>query len=457
MSPTTRAMLGFAADWPLLKKIQTIDSFLGNDYFYESGIMYAMWRWKGDELRPYCDEDFAGQLPFVRPGMTAAGQMDNENSTYTSGIFLWSQCLRYMVTREPDALEFAAKAFRSIDLVFKLTEATPERGFLCKPYQWQASRESSPDQQYTVMMALWLYRDLCDKQTRERADVILVEIADWWMRNDYKLAFFGSAAGSWLMGNIPQYGPMFALMAHLAYRVTNDEKYLRECRRILELCGPWMLIYDDIRLRRRAGDTSYYPWPKHLHGREYDPGRRPFLMSDWETRAPMWFVAGPAEYFMQTDLVNRHLMRHVLGRIYRYMQFGLRDDLLQLYWEQVDLERDLWRPLSLYYTEETIKNPLFGWHFMGYVSEVCNQDGVFRLVDACLIAHEHAYEFAPGAFSLAKRILATLDADRMRTFVDPDGQQLLPPDQYLKHTICSELPDISIAYWRARLNRIPLE
>src|ERR1043166_8734605 len=93
ISQTTRAMLGFAADWPLLTKVQTIDSFLGRDYFHESGIMYCMWRWKGDELRPYRDEDFEGQQPFVRPGMTAAGQMDNENSTFISGFFLWSQCL----------------------------------------------------------------------------------------------------------------------------------------------------------------------------------------------------------------------------------------------------------------------------------------------------------------------------------------------------------------------------
>ena len=59
-SPTTHAMLGFAADWPLLKKVQTIDRFLGQDYFHENGMMYCMWRGKDDELRPYRDEDFAG-------------------------------------------------------------------------------------------------------------------------------------------------------------------------------------------------------------------------------------------------------------------------------------------------------------------------------------------------------------------------------------------------------------
>ena len=64
MSPTTRAMLGFAADWPLERKVETLQRFLGEDFFHPSGIMYAMWRYGGGELRPFEARDFAGQAVF---------------------------------------------------------------------------------------------------------------------------------------------------------------------------------------------------------------------------------------------------------------------------------------------------------------------------------------------------------------------------------------------------------
>jgi len=456
MSPITRAMLGFAADWPLKKKVETIQSFLGNDYFDANGLMYCMWRSQGDVLRPYREEDLEGQLPFKKKHISAVGHYHNENSTHTSGTFLWSQALRYKVTREPEALAFCARAFRSLDFIFKLTETAGPLGFFCKPYDGKISIESSPDQHYSAMMGLWHYRDICDKDTKARAEFMIVSMAGFWMSNDYKLAFFGHAAASWLLANTPNYGPLFALMMHLAYTISKDETFLRECRRILELCGSWPRLYDEIRLKRREGKEAW-TWPKHLYGCEYDPSRREFLMADWESRAPMWFVAGPAEYFLDTDLVNRHLLGHVLGRIHRYMQFGLRDDLIHLYYQQVDLERDLWRPLICPRSEETIKADPWHWHFSTYWSEVGWQDQLFCLLDTCIIAHQHAYEFAPGALPLAQRILARLDRERLNWFVDPDGKQLLPPDQHMKHSLSSQLPNILIAYWRAKLNNIPLE
>ena len=43
-----------------------------------------------------------------------------------SGIFLAGQCYRYLATKEPEALEYAAKAFRSIDVNYAFSEAAAE-------------------------------------------------------------------------------------------------------------------------------------------------------------------------------------------------------------------------------------------------------------------------------------------------------------------------------------------
>ena len=42
-----------------------------------------------------------------------------------SGIFLAGQCYRYMATKDPEALEYAARAFNSIEVNYSLAEGPP--------------------------------------------------------------------------------------------------------------------------------------------------------------------------------------------------------------------------------------------------------------------------------------------------------------------------------------------
>jgi hypothetical protein len=143
------------AEMPLAEKVDVLQHFLGERYFHASGMMYSHWHWGADGLRPYRDSDFAGQsVPQTSAGFSPAGYISGENSPWVSGLFLWSQCLRFRATGDEGALQYAARAFHSIDTIARLWEAAGQPGFLCKPYDWKLSHETSPDQYVATMCGL---------------------------------------------------------------------------------------------------------------------------------------------------------------------------------------------------------------------------------------------------------------------------------------------------------------
>lgn len=446
--------LRLEASDPLAHKVEVLQRFLGEHFFHPDGIMYSQWYWRGDELRPWRRSDFEGQsYPNTPEGFTPEGHNNNENSSWTSGLFLWSQCLRYQATQDPEALEYAARAFRSLDTIFRLTEAQGERGFLCKPYDRAASKQTSPDQYIAAMMGLWEYRRIADQATRARIDELLPAMADWWRERDYTLHFF---TRDWNIFDGGYHYPSMACLNLIAYQVSGAAIYRDEGRRLLLLAGPWPTRFDAAREEMYRNGSSN--WPERLHGFEYDPERRPFLFRNTENRAAMWLTLAPADWLMRHDPLLSDVLKQAIGRFYHAMQLGLRPDLLSLYSIQVDLERDTWYPLRTQPTAESRATSLTNWLFEAYDSEVAWGDAACRLVDMALIGYQHAREFCPGALPLARSLLQRLDSQRLMHFIDPDGQQLLPELEWMRYVLSSDVPAFTLlAYWRARVHGIALD
>ncbi len=448
--------LHIEAGAPIAEKVRILQDFLGEHYFDENGLMYSMWYWKGDELRPFRLEDFEGySYPRSSEGWTPRGQNNNENSAWNSGIFLWSQCLRWEATRDEQALAYGAKAFRSIDHIFKLTEAAGHKGYLCKPYDGRVTKETSPDQYFAVMMGLWAYREMAPKEARERIDHLLPAMADWWRERKYNIKFFEMDMTGSDANDAHNLG--HTAMHQMAYLITGDPKYLREAQRLTGLLSALPTFYDTSRARMLEKGTAYLEG--YYDGYLYDPSRRDYVILDWESRSAIWMAAAPIPFFMRHDLGRASPLKHALYRIWKHMQYGLRDDLLSLYTIQVDLERDLWRPCHVPPTPERAANPpYYNWHFCSYYSEVCWGDQVGRIPHVCVMAHQYAPEFCPGALTLARTLLRKLDDQRLHWFIDPDGKQLLPPDRWMAHVLSSEIPAFTLlAYWTARANLLSLE
>jgi hypothetical protein len=451
----TRVALHLEPGAPIREKVRILQDFLGEHYFDENGIMYALWYWKGNELRPFREDDLVGASRIkTAAGFSMSARQNHENSAWTSGLFLQSQSLRFRATGDQQALRYAAKAFHSIDQIFKLAEAEGQKGFLCKPYYGRLSKETSVDQYCAVMMGLWEYRDIAPKEARQRIGQLLPAMADWWRERKYVIRFFDApTSGS---DADPIHNPPLTALNQMAYLITGDPKYQKEALRLIGLLGDLSTYYDRARQQMlQAGTTglsTYYE--KHL----YDPARRDRIILDGESRGAVWMSACAYPFLFRHDFSRANLFKHGLYRAWKHMQYGLSDDLLSYYRIQVDLERDLWRTVKVPPTPQSVANAPFGWHFLSYTSEVCWGDAVSRIPHVSLMAHKYAGEFCPGALPLAKKILRALDDRRLHWFIDPDGKQLLPPDAWMGHVLSSDVPVFTLlAYWFALANKIPLE
>lgn len=460
MSPATRAMLGFAADWSLRKKVETLQRFLAEDFFHPSGIMYAMWHFGGGELRPFVAGDFDGMSVFkIKAGTTMEALQNHENSPYVAGAFLWSQCLRYQVTKDEEALRYAAKAFRSLDLNYKLAEVRGEAGFFCKPYNLEYTRETSPDQSVPIIQGFWEYRKICDEPTRARIDQMLPAMSDWWRTRNYRLVYFDHE-GDWLNGDgLHQYGPFYLVLHTMAHRITGRQEYRDEADRILKMAIPFPWRHDVSREQMLKEGKCF--WPERLHGYEYDPSRRKYLHLDWENYCAIWYASSSASWMIENEPSLKPTLQHAMGNYFRHQrQNVLEEDGLPFYWSQTDLETGKCYPLIRPRISTNVKDYVvdFDWNFCAYTSKLRWGDNAACLLDTALLAHHYAPGFSPGALTMARTMLAKLDGNRLRWMIDPDGQQLMPEDRWIGDTLSSQTPVFTVlTYWRARSWGIDVE
>ncbi|MEN9938247.1 MAG: hypothetical protein RLZZ387_4826 [Chloroflexota bacterium] len=459
-------VLHIDAAMPVSRKVETLQWFLGERYFHASGMMYSHWHWGAGEPRPFRDEDLASQsVPHTSAGFSPAGYISGENSPWVSGLFLLSQCLRYQVTGEEQALGYAARAFGSLDIIFRLAEDAGQPGLLCKPYDWALSYETSPDQYVATMLGLWAYRALAGREARQRIDALLPAMADWWRERDYTIAYFERR---FRILDDAYHAPTMACLNALAFQVTADRRYMEESRRLLTLAGPWATRLDLERARMlaelrgelaAAQDIATAQSNRDLGDAAYDPARAPFVVRNTENRAAMWMMAAAADALFQHELSLGGLLQQAVARYFDHCRFGLREDLLSHYVVQVDLERNTWYPLVRPITPERR-----AWAarsglslFVAYDSEVCWADAAARIADIAVIGHLRAPALCPGALTLARTLLARLDDRRLHWMIDLDGQQLLPELRWMGESLSSDAPVFAVlAYWRARAHGIEL-
>lgn len=445
--------LEMPASLPVAEKIERLQSFLGENYFHPNGMMYCMWHYKEGFARPFQESDIGQyRYDFVeKEKITHKGWFDSENSISTSGLYLWSQALRYQVTGEAKAMAYARKAFRSLKIIFAMGAEFDKPGFFGKPWEWKSSTGTSPDQYICAMHGMWAYREIADREDRLEIDRMLPLMADWWRNNDYTLVYHGTV---WPI--LPHHAPAMACMHDMAYRASGKTLYLDESRRLLTMAEGWPTWID--RNRREMIHPVGWPvekkgnrWPAVCHGLEYEKGREPYLLQQFEV-GEIWLTMACSDYFMRESPSVTPVVRHAISRQYKYMQFGLREDLLTLMVIQTDLERDTWHP---------IRKPAKAPGTLAYetdLSEICWGDFASRVIDAAVIGHQHSPDYCAGAQLLAKRMFAALDERRLRWMIDPDGEQCEPAKKWILHFLSSDVPSFAcLAYWRARLHGIAVE
>src|SRR6202521_4628646 len=123
MAPSARGAFVTLKDlntrMPLEERIRRIQTFVHERYYDNMGLLYSHINF--EEERPHKAEDLVG-ADVNNLGIPADQLYNYENSPMNSGIFLAGQCYRYLATKDPEALEYSARAFRSIDVNYSLSE-----------------------------------------------------------------------------------------------------------------------------------------------------------------------------------------------------------------------------------------------------------------------------------------------------------------------------------------------
>ncbi|RRB07589.1 ligand-binding sensor domain-containing protein [Larkinella rosea] len=231
----------------------------------------------------------AGQCKLTTPGDTATFQPeDDDNDGEYTGNYLAMECFRYAATKNPDAKEKAAKAFRFLKL---LQEVTDTDGFFArtivpanwttvhdgnrtfserekadelvkeprfkpvevrwrksKDGQWLWKGDTSSDELCGHMIGYYLYYEL----VADAAEKIVVRqhiarIVDYLMKHNYNLVDVDGKPTRWAvwspeqLNHDPEWMPdrsqnsmeMLAFLK-LAYHVTGAGKYEKEYRRLID-------------------------------------------------------------------------------------------------------------------------------------------------------------------------------------------------------------------------------
>lgn len=449
-------------DASLDRKAELVQKIYEDVALHESGIAYSMMRLEAEGIRPFVAEDFAGKTGLnVDVGkLKLDGLQDylhGENSISASGLYLAAQSFRWQVTKSEEALVQARRAFRSLDLIYRMGERAGKPGWMCKPYGFRASVQTSGDQYLDACWGLWTYHGVAGAEDRRRIEEMFIHFADYWRSADYVLSYFGSHWDQ--KGETGAYNAIYAMINACAYSFSKDPVHLQEFEKWMAK-ATWTkttpletLRANVLRQIKETGKAEVVPYSAafSLAKDVLQPGE----CLCWETVIHAKFVAVAADLIVQSktsDLSGQ--LGKIIERWWGEWKYGVGEDLLPHYWFAVDLVKDTWRPLP---TTKLLPREqwLFGDPFTSYLSQVRWNEPLARFMVVSAVGGKHCPSSGAQMKEVGRRMLASVDETRLHWLVDLDGKQLLPEISYYGQCLSSEMPGSFLAaYWKGRRDEL---
>jgi hypothetical protein len=418
----------------LAEKADILQDFLKENFFDPSGLCYSLLLITGPrQVRPMNLQDMQGinvgdwvewygkeALDLMKRGEC----MTFENSLTSAGLYLQAQVWRFMVTRSPDALVEAKRAFRSIDLVYTWGCERGKRGWLAKPYGKKSTDTSSPDQDFFVLLGLYEYYPLAPPEHQVKIVQIFKDVADYLIDSKYQVwnvssppePFPGSVQNCYLNAIFMQ--------AHvLAHHVSKDSKYATELARI----------------------SSHSRWREGTFREAWRAGGEKGRKVICESDASGYYQLAAAEimFRLQPDLFGptareaEEKWSEIVNRWWEYSKMGIDPNYYAHYWIDYNLDDGTWRPTGLTPLQKPLKN---GCVFESHHSDVRWSDLLYRQAYVSLLVARFGKEKSKEGLKWAKTILELTDGDRLRWLIDPDGKQLYPECRWMECNLSSESP-----------------
>lgn len=440
-SPAATQLASLNRAQPLLERIRTIEDYAHQSHYDDKGIFYSHVNFEAE--RPWRASDFGERTGPT--GVPMADWMNYENSAMCSGIFLASQCYRYMATKDPQALEYAAKAFRSIDVISRLSEGSsgpapliqragsidptdrwePRRGWISKPYGQMMTTQSSTEQNFGPIWGLHLYRQLAPPETKKRVETIIAAVADYWRENRYTINFFGE---NWefekSMPRAQRHMPVWAAINRIAFAATGEPRFQKEYERIDGLFG---VMPTALETNRGMGRHKY---------------------TSTEDRAFHDKEVVVADILMDLEPARKDRYLRAMTPWWKFAQIGLREDLFSYYFIEIDTHTREWKTLP-----KTVKpRPLWNspWMFQNGTFPVAWGEVAARLaLSSAIVARRDP---GAGGKELAERVFAVLDKGHLRYMIDPHDS-LEPELRYMTNILSADaLSYYPAGYWYGRVH-----
>ncbi|HBG26184.1 MAG: hypothetical protein A2Y10_04035 [Planctomycetes bacterium GWF2_41_51] len=428
----THDIQGMYSGLPLFRKIQLIQAFIEDCHFCDNGIAYSMlYDGTYGDIGIWKREYFEGQS--VGP-YDACGWMNNENSTFFSGMYLQSQVYRYQVTGDSQALEECRRGFNSIRKISDL--AGKERfGWLSKPFGMQCSNTSSPDQNLNAINGMLAFLPYASAEEVNWIHQIIPAIARCWHKMNYTIEFDGRR---WDMRSDIGHMKIFYAFNEVAHKITDGIEFQNEANQLLKK-------YDDI----NENSASLFD----THAQRY-----PDYFSDW--RLVTEFAGATALFASQTVQILAHVHNDraskYLAGLQRAIQHSLigfnKDYYAHYYMTEVKnfCGKYIWRPLNL----EWRCNPVIADHIKKstcalseYPHRIYWFDATSRIPLIYLMYLNLGGCRLPYIEQIVLEIMGRLDFARLHWMVDRDGDQFIPELTYMHYTLTSEMPNYIAAYW----------
>jgi len=427
---------------PVADRVALIERFLGERYFDPQGLMYSHFNWR--EERPFTPADFT-PADSVMPGPEPWQWMSYENSAFVSGLLLTAQCYRYLATQDPAALDLAARAFRSLDTNYRLTEQrnraaegpeqragfigqstarASETGFFCKPYYGQATDNTSTEQHFAPLLGLYRYWPLADAPTRQRIEQIFREVSRRW-RAGYVIHYFGE---TWEMEKsyprAQRHMFLWMVMHRLAYELTGEPESLDEFQRLRAL-------------------YANMPTPRET---EWGLGHPGYTSTEDRSFHVQMVIGG--ELLLELEPADRTRWLRGMEAWWRYSLIGQRDDLASYYFIRIDTLTGDWEKLPAAIKPRALWRSPFMLH--NAVLPICWLGTQERQAISSAIVARHVPALAGPAAARFHRIYAELDKGDLKWFSDPEEVMPAPLQWMLNVMQGDALAFYSLGYWYDR-------
>jgi len=354
--------------------------------------------------------------------------LNYENCGMTTGAYLAALSYKWRVTKDEETYARAKTAFRGLMHVFEIGTHL-ESGFFPKIYGGRLSHETSSDQYLYAIKGMRAWLPVAPPEDVAAIRRILPAMLDFWMRREYRYAYFGVENMPWPLVRFPS-------ILYAAASTSGDSKYDEEAERINSEHKVYLAPGESQILLRAQGQAEFSEY-------EMQQGCR---------YRGIFIAECTAMDIMQLDECLLHSERYREHWL-RSMELSWREGSLSLTDDGLAYGCTLYDPISgqsgptppgwLYEGPDPL-----GWSFLRWT-------GGFLVSRSTMLARVgvHVAKWLPelNVTPTVLQILHKVDLGVMRHCLDPDGRQLLPRHQYMTRWVDADaIVNWLWAYWQGR-------